>query len=108
MRRWGKPLDPPPPIGLRHIDVAVRVDGQGMTVDETPELMSRAAETRQDLSALMLEDMDGLVAPVHHVHVLLLRVARKRCPPGRAARVRQSRRSRPDPDAGASHLKMKL
>src|SRR5215510_7278263 len=54
----------------------------------------------------MVERVNLLVAAIHDIHEFLFLVSREINPPGRAARVRQSLGTRPDPDVflKLSHL----
>src|SRR5215831_1462445 len=60
--------------------------------------MSRPAERGQDLPGRMIQRVNLLVPPVHDVHELLFLIAGEVDPPCRAAGIRQSWGSGPDPD----------
>ena len=51
-----------------------KIDGKAVAMGEITKLMTGPAETRQYLSTGVIEDVHLLVAPVHHVQVLLLSV----------------------------------
>ena len=99
-------LNSPAPIGFGDVEVPFRVKGDRVAVNETSDLVAGTAEAGQDFPAGVVENMHLLVAAVHDVHELLLGVDRERDPPGRAARIGQSRGSGPDPDIAleVSHL----
>src|SRR5690242_5982939 len=60
--------------------------------------MAGTSETRQNLAAGVIENMNGFVAAIHNEHVFLLRISRKSHPPRGAARIRQIRRAGLYPD----------
>src|SRR5262245_50635509 len=49
-------LHPASPIGFRHVDVALGIDGERVAVSEVASLMAGTAEARQDLPAGVIED----------------------------------------------------
>ena len=67
-----EPLHSPAPVRLGDVEIALGVDGDGMSVREVADLVSGSAETREDLTALVVKDMELLIAAVHHVQMLLL------------------------------------
>src|SRR5215468_4490399 len=91
-------LYPPAPVGLGNIHVAFGIHCQRVTVSKITELMARTAEGGQDLSGSMVERVNLLVAPVHHIHEFLFFVWRETNPPCGAAWIRHGLGSRPDPD----------
>src|SRR5438034_4594620 len=99
-------LNPAPDVCLRDIQVALGVNRQRMAMCEVAQLMPGTTKTRQDLSAGMFQDVDLLVAAVHHVHEFLLAIARKGNPPDSASRIGHRGRPRLDPDIPfeAAHL----
>src|SRR4051794_11278743 len=86
-------MHPAPVVRLGNVEIAGRVHGEAVTVRKVAELMAGAAEARDDLAARMIEDVHLFVAAVHHVQVLLLRIAREFGPPRGAAAVGQGRRA---------------
>src|SRR5439155_16043699 len=103
-------LYPPAPVRLGNIDVAFGIHRQCVTVSKITELVAGTAERGQDLSGSMVERMNLLVAPVHHIHEFLFLVRGETNPPCGAAWVRQSLGSRAEPDVSLdpSHLVERL
>src|SRR3984957_6819838 len=95
----------PPDVGFGDVDVALGVDVQRVAMREFAELMARPAELREFV-ALMIENMDELVAAIGDDHVFLSRIARKSQPPCRTPIVRRLFVPRLNPDVflESSHL----
>src|SRR5487761_293377 len=72
-----KLLHPSALNALCHIDVALGVGRNGVTMRKFPYLMAPTAEMREYLPAGTVEDPDGLVPAVGDVHELLRPVGRK-------------------------------
>src|SRR5688572_33423575 len=68
-------LDPSTGVGLCDIQGTFGVDRHGMAVCEIAEHVTGTAKTRHDLTGGGIENVQLLVAAVHDVHVLLLRIA---------------------------------
>src|SRR4029450_6395390 len=60
--------------------------------------MTWTSERRQNLSALVVQYVNGFVPAVHHVHVLLCSVPREGDPPGCSSSIGKGWRSRTNPD----------
>jgi len=82
-----KLLYPSAPIGLSHIDVALRIDGERVGVGKLPDLMARATEAREDFATGTIENLHMLVATIGHVDVFLFSVRRKFDPPSGSPRI---------------------
>src|SRR5258708_1297973 len=70
-----KALDASPEVGFGYVKIALGIHSHGVAVGEVADLVAGAAEGGKDLAACVIENMDRLVAAVHHGHELLLRVA---------------------------------
>ena len=62
---------------LRNVNIACRIGGEMMSVSEVPDLMAGAAECRQRLTTLVIEDVYLLPSAIRHIEVSLLRIGRK-------------------------------
>jgi hypothetical protein len=82
-----KLLYPSAPIGLSHIDVALRIDGERVGVGKLADLMARATEAREDFATGTIENLHLLVATIGHVDVFLFSVRRKFDPPSGSPRI---------------------
>src|SRR5437867_5621693 len=80
-----------PLVGLRRVDVALRVRGDAVHGEELPRLAAAVAEACQDLERLAVHDVHLLVSAVGEVDVLLLRIARERDVPHRSVAAGERR-----------------
>jgi len=80
--------------------------GDRVTVREVAQPVPGTTEARQNFSACVIEDVHLLVAAVHHVQVLLLRIARERDSPDSPPRIGHGGRAclHPDVSLEVAHL----
>ena len=99
-------LDPSTGCRLSYIHVSHRINRDGVTMGEVTGLMTWAPKRGENLPALVIEHMDLLIAPVHHVQVSLRLIRRESHSPISPTRIRQRIRARPDPDVAneVAHL----
>src|SRR5579864_4355056 len=67
-------------------------------MNEIAELVPGTAEAPENLTARVIENMNGFVAAIHDKHISLLRIAGKSHPPRSAARIRKIGRAGSDPN----------